>query len=357
MSACAGPHSTNALPTLPPPTGERMKQSQAETPLDLQHLTPTDSQTVLYLAYGSNLCYETFQGRRGIRPLAQVNVVVPSLRLAFDLPGIPYTEPCFSNSGLRNPAPRAAAAVDDDDGDEEKTPLLAPPAAAEYHKDRWKKGLVGVVYEVTLKDYAHIIATEGGGTGYKDVLVDCHPLRDDGDGDDDDDDEHTVPEHPTSRPFKAHTLFAPSESGGRLKRPDPSYAQPSARYLKLMTDGAEEHRLPRDYRDYLYGIRPYTITTTRQRVGQVVFNTVWLPLFLLMLSLAEAFQDKRGVSPKWLAVLSNAIVNGAWASYDRVFRPLFGDGERTVEKGDEETQSDARPHGDVRAAGPDERLK
>lgn len=309
------------VPSLPPPSDERMRQSLCESPLDLQGTTLLDKEeTVLYLAYGSNLCYETFQGRRGIKPLAQINVVVPSLRLTFDLPGIPYTEPCFSNSGLRSPLSGS---------DNEKTPLIAP--ASEYHKDCWKKGLVGVVYEVTLKDYAHIIATEGGGTGYKDVLVDCHPL----------DDEDAVPEQPVSQPFKAHTLFAPTQKDGRLKRPDPSYAQPSARYLKLITNGAEEHGLPRDYRDYLYAIRPYTITTKRQRVGQIVFNAVWLPLFLVMISMQEAFQDKNGNSPKWLAAFANALVNAAWASYDGLFKKLFGDGERTMDKDDEEMQVQA----------------
>ncbi|KAL1638500.1 hypothetical protein SLS58_008828 [Diplodia intermedia] len=317
-------------PSLPPPSGERRKQSLCETPLDLQGASPLDNvtavarETVLYLAYGSNLCYETFQGKRGIRPLSQMNVVVPSLRITFDLPGIPYTEPCFSNSGLRDPT-----LGNEDETASEKTPLLAP--TSEYHKDRWKKGLVGVVYEVTLSDYAHIIATEGGGTGYKDVLVDCYPL----------DDEDSVPDQPTGQPFKAHTLFAPSDGGGRLKRPDPSYAQPSARYLKLITDGAEEHRLPKDYKDYLYEIRPYTITSKRQRVGQIMFNTIWLPLFLVMISLQEAFQDKNGNSPRWVAAFANALVNAAWASYDGAFKEIFGDGERTIEKGDEEMQTSA----------------
>ncbi|KAL8636113.1 MAG: hypothetical protein Q9228_006458, partial [Teloschistes exilis] len=43
--------------------------------------------TYLYLAYGSNLAASTFQGARGIRPLAALNVVVPELVLTFDLPG------------------------------------------------------------------------------------------------------------------------------------------------------------------------------------------------------------------------------------------------------------------------------
>ncbi|KAI4240334.1 MAG: hypothetical protein LQ352_007654, partial [Teloschistes flavicans] len=38
-----------------------------------------ENKTYLYLAYGSNLAASTFQGTRGIRPLAALNVVVPEL--------------------------------------------------------------------------------------------------------------------------------------------------------------------------------------------------------------------------------------------------------------------------------------
>ena len=137
---------------------ERLEASLDDVPLDTDQLASLSrgaqekQKTVLYLAYGSNLCNETFLGKRAIRPLSQINVMVPSLRLTFDLPGIPYSEPCFANTALRSPD-----ALDHDDDD--------------YHKNRWHKGLIGVVYEVTLSDYAHIIATEGGGSSYKDILV------------------------------------------------------------------------------------------------------------------------------------------------------------------------------------------
>jgi len=70
-------------------------------------------------------------------------VLAPSLKLTFDLPGISYLEPCFANTRYRK---------------QSKT--------NDYHKDRWHKGLVGVVYEVIKVDYATIIATEGGSSGY-----------------------------------------------------------------------------------------------------------------------------------------------------------------------------------------------
>ncbi|KAF1945421.1 hypothetical protein EJ02DRAFT_43206 [Clathrospora elynae] len=296
---------------LPQPSQARLDASLTDAPLDTERLaashvaaTHEKAKTVLYLAYGSNLCNETFRGVRGIRPLSQVNVVVPSLRLTFDLPGIPYKEPCFANTARRT------------------------PETEDYHKNRWHKGLVGVVYEVTLADYAHIIATEGGGSGYHDILVDCHVLPP----------SDTVPTSPTSQPFKAHTLFAPVldgddkvQSTNRITRPDPSYSQPSVRYLKLITDGAAECHLPAEYQDYLHDIRPYIITSRKQEVGQAIFLAIWLPFIMLILGLSRKLQDKKGRAPWWLAKLSALIFIGMWVSYDSVFKGTFGDGERTVD--------------------------
>lgn len=286
---------------------ERRDASLAERSFDAKALSPSDiktasekGKTVLYLAYGSNLCREAFREKRGIKPLSQINVLVPSLRLTFDLPGIPYIEPCFGNSAMRDPD-----AMDSED----------------YHKDRWKKGLVGCVYEVTPSDYAHIITTEGGGAGYQDVLVDCYPLTD---GD-------TVPEKPTTQRFVAHTLFAPPEKSHA--RPDPSYAQPSSRYLDLITTGAAELSLPHEYQVYLNKIGTYAITTKRQQMGKVLFVSIWWPFLQLLFVLNAQFQDEKGRSPPWLAQLAALIFLGIWRSYDGAFKKAFGDGERT--EGDE----------------------
>ncbi|KAF2031812.1 hypothetical protein EK21DRAFT_62449 [Setomelanomma holmii] len=321
---------------LPQPSQDRLDASLSDVPIDIDRLVSAPSstlqekeQTVLYLAYGSNLCNETFRGVRGIRPLSQVNVLVPSLRLTFDLPGVPYTEPCFANT---------ARQVSD-------SPLKHTQSShgSEYHKDRWHKGLVGVVYEVTFSDYAHIIATEGGGSSYKDILVDCHvlPFAD------------TVPTTPTSKPFKAHTLFAPMvHSDGtrcateRVSRPDPSYAQPSARYLKLITDGAAECDLPAEYQDYLHDIRPYTITSKKQAMGKTLFLLIWMPFILFIFALSKQLQDDKGRAPKWFGALSAMIFKGMWVSYDGVFRKMFGDGERTV--GDEADETRVEPKMGVR---------
>jgi hypothetical protein len=294
-------------PSTVPETNElRRQQSLGDHPIQLSNLSQESSSkdTVLYLGYGSNLSAETFRGKRQIRPLSQVNVVVPALSLTFDLPGIPYTEPCFGNVRLRDiPTTRTERDITQED----------------YHKDHWQKGLVGVVYEVTRADYINIIATEGGGSGYQDVLVDCYTLSDDP--------TKQVPLEPSGQPFKAHTLFAPTKIG----RPDHSYAQPSPRYLKLITDGAAEHKLPYEYQDFLNQIRTYHITDTRQQLGQFVFLSVWAPFFLFLLADgAKLFLKPDGTYPKWLATFLRALFTACWASYDNFFKKTFGDGERTI---------------------------
>jgi len=331
--------------------------------------------TVLYLAYGSNLCAQTFRGQRGIRPLSQINVSAPSLRLVFDLPGLPYVEPCFANT-----APRKIPKLPD-------PPKLPPdlphppinPPSTDSSRDEegniktlpgdpiWDKGLVGVVYEVTPEDFAKIVATEGGGASYADILVPCLPLPP----------RMSVPEKPgwpeLPKMFVAHTLYAPrlpgpgkpgnGEDDGEgdggdggdddddgkwkmpgwmrrwarrlvlpVRRPDQDYAQPSARYLRLIRDGAREHELPEEYQRYLWELQPYTITAMRQRVGMVIMILLFGPLFLLVGLGGKLFADETGRVPRWLAVYMTVVLNLVWITYDSTIKPVFGDGERTQKK-------------------------
>lgn len=316
---------------LPSPLEQRRAASLQDAPYDLVGTQkykqsgggPDLPDTILYLAYGSNLCAETFQGKRGIRPLSQVNVVVPELVMTFDLAGLPYVEPCFANTRYRTtePAPLPPS---------EKTSLQSAPPPA-YHKTRWKKGLVGVVYEVTKEDFAHIMATEGGGASYQDVPVQCYEIPQNQD---------TVPEHPTTAPFKAHTLYSPvfppgekppPQEGGRFSRPDPHYAQPSARYLKLIHDGADEHGLPEEYKTYLHQLRAYTVTTRKQEIGRAIFTMVWLPLVTMVFGLNRRFADEAGRAPAWLVAVTGAAFKGMWVSYDGGFYRVFGDGDVGVD--------------------------
>lgn len=328
-------HQSTRLAPLPRPSPSRLESSLKERPCCIScfvkeaHSNPK-GETVLYLAYGSNLQAAKFRGDRGIKPLSRINVQVPSLRMTFDLPGIPYAEPCFANTARRDPKddpPRAPPTFD------EKTALLGVGTQKEYKKNGWHKSLIGVVYEVTPEDYAHIIATEGGGSGYQDILVDCHPFVSS-------DPNEPVPETPSLPAFKAHTLFAPAvpdgdkppQNGGHLQRPDPAYAQASARYLKIIVDGAAECELPYEYQKYLRSLQSYTITTTKQRLGQFVFLSMWLPIVMFIFAIGKFFVDENGQLPQWLKQLTSSVFWAVWGSYDSFFKPLFGDGERTVEK-------------------------
>jgi hypothetical protein len=131
-------------------------------------------------------------------------------------------------------------------------------------------------------------------------------------------------------------LFAPvqphdtTRTTERNARPDPSYAQPSARYLKLITDGATECQLPAEYQAYLCDIRPYTITTKSQAIGKALFLSLWMPIILTILALSRQLQDDKGRAPKWFADFSAMAFTGMWTCYDNVFKGAFGDGERTI---------------------------
>ncbi|KAI0486309.1 hypothetical protein F4859DRAFT_511303 [Xylaria cf. heliscus] len=378
-----------AVPKSYPPISSIPKTSRERLALASPDNTTAPAKTILYLAYGSNLCAETFLGRRGIRPVSQINVSAPAFDLCFDLPGIPYNEPCFANTRPRKiPKPPVPVPVPVPvPGQPPKFPpppysvavaAAAPPASS---KPTWSKGVYGVVYEVTPEDYATIIKTEGGGQGYHDVLTPCFELPP----------ALHVPEKPPfpdlPKPFLAHTLYAPSlpnlpgdhdpkkkKNPGKVEayndndkeeeeeddddddddddgddddkdprkqpwlrrlllpvhRPDPDYAQASARYLKLIRDGAREHALPDDYQAYLAQLQSYTLTSARQRVGRVLFMVAALPALMLMLGLGRLLADDVGRTPRWLGLATTVCMNLLWALYDAFFKPLFGDGERTM---------------------------
>jgi hypothetical protein len=334
------------------------------------------------------MCAATFLGMRGIRPLSQVNVSAPALDLTFDLPGMPYREPCFANTALRKlpikPPPLDPPKLPP--GIPDHPPSTTPPVPlsdVDSHTDdkagrrgpAWNKGLYGVVYEVTLDDYAKIVATEGGGASYHDILVPCYvlPAR------------VGVPEKPPvplpPKAFLAHTLYAPRlpdvPDGGDddgstraaaqphtndkdepkkpsppydklpswakklllpVRRPSPDYAQPSARYLGLLRDGAREHDLPGDYQAYLEALEPYTITTWRQKLGDLLFMGFWAPVLLLLMYGGRLVADDKGRSPPWLVVLMTVVFNLLWMSYDAVGKRIFGDGERTMPADDRGTK-------------------
>ena len=311
--------------------GNRRNQAKPRKTGPLPEFRRSDStesqENILYLAYGSNLCAATFQGNRGIRPISAANVWVPELELTFDLPGVPYNEPCFANTRFRR-KDTALAKLGDDVPATERDALIAPPARSEKGVSTatalgWDKGLIGVVYEVTPADYAHILITEGGGSSYSDIEVVCHPL---GRGD------VAVPDVPPEdgSTFIAHTLLARGDRVNNNRRA--GQAQASKRYLGLLQTGAREHRLPQAYRDWLAGLQPYTVTSWRQAAGKWLLALTWFPWIMALFLLQRWTADEKGRSRPWVAALLQRFFGGTWWSYDHFFKPVFGEGERTVER-------------------------
>ena len=143
------------------------------------------SELVWYFAYGSNMQPATFGGRRGIVPRRAVPARLRGWQLVFDKPPI-------------LPVGGAMANVVESVGAE----------------------VLGVAYQVTAEDLAHIDLTEGVLIGnYHRVAVRVAPL----DG---------GPE------LEAFTLTS--------ERRDPSLCA-SYRYMALLIEGAETHGLPAEY--------------------------------------------------------------------------------------------------------------
>ncbi|KAK6208222.1 hypothetical protein LQW54_007003 [Pestalotiopsis sp. IQ-011] len=362
-------------PRIPQTSPERLAQASPD------YSGPRTATTVLYLAYGSNLSAHTFLGVRGIKPLSAINVSAPGLDLTFDLPGLPYTEPCFANT-----APRKIPKLPLPGDPPTKPPIDLPPhdypsenaneklgvgaeiesapavsfPALPIRRPTWTKGLYGVVYEVTAPDYRKIIATEGGGASYAEIATLCVALPP----------AIKVPEQPPSvpdlKPFLARTLYAPrlpaapgppDDDDGRrnwwwrrlllpVRRAEADYAQPSLRYLRLIREGAAEHFMPFKYQQYLQRLEHYAMTTRRQEVGRALLSLLFMPLLLVFVGMGKFVADEDGKIPRWLAVAMGVHFNLMWMSYDAFFKDRFGDGERTMEEEEDEDESNwMRPTG------------
>jgi hypothetical protein len=317
-------------PSPSPSSSEISKKSLKPISPDGFTPPPPPEQTIFYLAYGSNLCAQTFLVQRGIKPISVTKVLVPDLILTFDIPGIAYLEPCFANaqfksSSTKSTLPSSPSFSEANTTETEASPLL-DSASRENHGDikpGWKPsdGMIGVVYEISQKDFATIIATEGAGLCYKVAQVITHPI-DDGDSDGDND-EIVI----SAQKLTAHTLIAPPGNRAKPGRP----IQPSQRYLNLVRKGALEHNLPIQYLQYLEGLESYSITQRRQRMGAAFFDTMWVPLFLIALNICKLTARNDGHAPNLVVKFFSGMVFLMWANYDWIWIWVFGDGERTVQ--------------------------
>ena len=198
----------------------------------------------VYFAYGSNVNTKTMKGTRGITPSAAYPAVLPGYELVFNVPGLPFIEPAFAS------VRRVVTGKTDD------APSRFARFATETH---------GVAYVVTDEQWRTILRTE---TSYvrEDVTLERFlPASTRVDGD--------APPATPQKIFATTLVFADADVGGVA-------LLPSARYLGLLREGADEWGLDPSWRDYLrVAVQAYDpgISATRT-LGAAVAAASFAPL-------------------------------------------------------------------------------
>ncbi|KAF9919398.1 hypothetical protein BX616_000009 [Lobosporangium transversale] len=267
--------------------------------------------TVWYLAYGSNMEPKVLTGRRKIKPIESVPVIVPGYWLSFDIGGIPFVEPCFASILKMDPARMHDKAYAQEVF--VRTQYGREFLWDERHPDHPARSyppvLQGVAHKITLRDWQLVIQSEGGWghdvpTGYNQIEVDCRVVG--------------TNEHITTHVLEARPLSVKS------------HCQPSARYKALLVSGAAYHNLDPAYQQYLSTIVPYECTGARSKIARVLFVFINFPTLLLF---AFRFWTNKGKSadqlqrpPYWQAWFFDKAARFSSTAHDYVIAPILGSG-------------------------------
>ncbi|KAF1362623.1 hypothetical protein EJ07DRAFT_152884 [Lizonia empirigonia] len=232
---------------------------------------------VWYFAYGSNMSRSKFTGSRGIQPMKTARAIIPGWTLTTEIPGTPYSEPAYTS--IR--------------------PITGMDVKA--------REVVGLAYLITADQYTHLVASEGGGIAYVDIAIPAVPATPE-------DESLTGPQ------FVVRTL-------GTVMRRIPQ-ASPSERYMKLLTDGAADARLPEAYCQYLQSIPKYqSPTNPRRKLGALLFLAFWTPVMYLVEKVALASLGPDGNAPAGVGQVVRFVIYVMWAYHDCVHAPIWGRGD------------------------------
>ncbi|OTA66115.1 hypothetical protein K449DRAFT_431589 [Hypoxylon sp. EC38] len=250
---------------------------------------PIPSENIWYLAYGSNLSSSKFVHDRGITPLDTAVVSVPNFTLSMESAGVPYQEPSFASIRPLN-----------------------------NNADLKKKELLGTAYLVTPQQYSHIIASEGGGIAYKEVLVEIDPVG-----------KTSEIEAPNEDNLGDGHKTARTLVSVMVRQPAP---RPSRRYMDLIIDGASESNYPTDYQNYLKALPSYQKPARGSaRIGAALFLSIWVPIMMLMERITKMaiswHGDEAGNAPHFVIWLVRVTVMSMWWYHDHIHAPLWGRGD------------------------------
>lgn len=261
----------------------------------------------VYFAYGSNVNTKTFNGTRGITPSAAYPAVLPGYELVFNVPGLPFVEPAFAS--VRRVV-----------GEKPNT----APSTGRFA--RFATETHGVAYVVTDEQWRTILRTE---TSYvrEDVTLELFfPATAEGEiragpsG-------KTHPEGAPQKIFATTLVFADADVGGVA-------LLPSARYLGLIREGADEWKLDKNWREYLrVAVQAYDpeISVTRS-LGAAVAAASFAPIAALAAP-ASAAAAAQGAFEKLLETSSDenaarSAANGDDSVAEQVAEAAFAAGFR-----------------------------
>lgn len=245
---------------------------------------------VWYLAYGSNLHPKVLEGRRKVYPRESLACRVPSYKLVFTCPGIPYMEPCCAS----------IAPSDDLDKDKNGDGYKSNDGEAPY--------LHGVAHHITAEEFEKVQKTEGGG-GYPDLgynVVNVNVMTYD------------------NRSIECITLLWVLNEDEKKSNEVP---QPSKRYWKLLVDGSKHHGLDSEYQAWLqqlsYYVGPTTLST---RLGRAITLTFAASMGIPILSISKLYKYRSLRSPRWIYVFMGRLSGILFTLHDWILEPILGSG-------------------------------
>ncbi|GAA5922087.1 uncharacterized protein JCM15063_003181 [Sporobolomyces koalae] len=217
----------------------------------------------------------------GLSPISQSAVVVPTAFLSFDIPGIPFLEPCHANCLVRgyndSEAPQRKSEAEKGDGHEEsedyKRWVWAKCSTGADYEGCLPHPLEGIVVELDLEGFDLLldkILSRSPATRFSLCPVEYVPF------------ENGDPDRPTSSSNqRAEILVFDSPSRATLDRIGP--LQPTQQYLSLILRGAFFTPLSRTYLSHLFLLRPYAPSTRfSTRIVRTLIKLALVPEFLLV---------------------------------------------------------------------------
>ncbi|KAI1312987.1 hypothetical protein EDD11_002808 [Mortierella claussenii] len=282
--------------------------TNANTDLKQPPLNGSSTESLWYLAYGSNMNPKILTGRRKIIPLESRNVVIRDYWLSMDYAGVPFIEPCFA-SILKRDESRIK--------DETYARFVHDRCCYgqafhwdEQHPERsYPPELQGVVHRITLRDWRLVVQSEGGWghnvpTGYDHFLLDCTTVD-------------------SNEVVSAHVLLA---------RPLTIRAQcqPSPRYKNLLTAGAAHYNLDPAYQAYLTRLIPYECVGVRPKLARLMFMIFNVPMmigfaFLLRFNKGRPV-DQHLQPPYWMAWYFDKATRFSNTAHDWFVAPILASG-------------------------------